>query len=96
MRFLSFPAAVVCAWALPAAAQDWPAAPRAPCWRWPGGPRSGRFADFLRERGYKPAGGRVPDGSDWAGWRNRTDRVFGTLFPPAAQGVPAAGAPQAP
>ncbi len=40
------------------------------------------FAAFLRERGYKPAGGEVPEGSGWASWRNRTDRVFGTLFPP--------------
>ncbi len=39
------------------------------------------FAAFLRERGYKPAGGEVPEGAGWAGWRNRTDRVFGALFP---------------
>ena len=49
---------------------------------WDMGTTNARFAAFLRERGYKPAGGRVPEGSDWAGWRNRTDRVFGTLFPP--------------
>jgi len=60
---------------------------------WDMGATNARFADFLRERGYKPAGGRVSEGSDWAGWRNRTDRVFGTLFPPAANGAPAAGAP---
>jgi outer membrane protein assembly factor BamB len=39
------------------------------------------FAAFLRERGYRPAGGEVPEGAGWAGWRNRTDRVFGALFP---------------
>lgn len=49
---------------------------------WDMGATNARFAAFLRERGYKPAGGRVPEGSDWAGWRNRTDRLFGTLFPP--------------
>jgi enterochelin esterase-like enzyme/outer membrane protein assembly factor BamB len=41
-----------------------------------------RFAAFLRERGYHPAGGEVPEGAGWGGWRNRTDRVFGALFPP--------------
>lgn len=44
-----------------------------------------RFAAFLRERGYLPAGGEVPEGSGWAGWRNRRDGVFGTLFPPRSQ-----------
>ncbi len=45
-----------------------------------------RFDAFLRERGYSPAGGEVPEGAGWAGWRNRTDRVFEALFPapPAA------------
>jgi enterochelin esterase-like enzyme len=46
------------------------------------------FAAFLRERGHIPAGGEVPEGAGWAGWRNRTDRVFGTLFP--AKGAPPA------
>jgi enterochelin esterase-like enzyme len=49
---------------------------------WDLGKVNAQFAGFLRERGYKPAGGQVPEGSGWAGWRNRTDRVFGTLFPP--------------
>jgi enterochelin esterase-like enzyme/outer membrane protein assembly factor BamB len=49
---------------------------------WDMGPTNSRFAALLRERGYKPAGGEVPEGSGWASWRNRTDRVFGTLFPP--------------
>jgi outer membrane protein assembly factor BamB len=49
---------------------------------WDMGAANARFADFLRERGYRPAGGEVPEGSGWSGWRNRTDRVFGTLFPP--------------
>jgi enterochelin esterase family protein len=47
-----------------------------------------RFDAFLRERGYSPAGGEVPEGAGWAGWRNRTDRVFEALFP----APPAAGA----
>lgn len=45
-----------------------------------------RFDAFLRGRGYRPAGGEAPEGAGWAGWRNRTDRVFEALFPapPAA------------
>ena len=56
---------------------------------WDMGTTNARFAAFLRERGYRPAGGQVPEGSDWAGWRNRTDRVFGTLFPPQPAPAPA-------
>jgi enterochelin esterase-like enzyme len=41
-----------------------------------------RFGEFLRERGYRPAGGEALDGFGWASWRNRTDRLFETLFPP--------------
>jgi enterochelin esterase-like enzyme len=52
---------------------------------WDMGTTNARFAAFLRERGYEPSGGQVPEGSGWASWRNRTDRVFGTLFPPAAK-----------
>jgi hypothetical protein len=40
-----------------------------------------RFDAFLRARGYSPAGGEVPEGAGWGGWRNRTDRVFEALFP---------------
>jgi enterochelin esterase-like enzyme/outer membrane protein assembly factor BamB len=40
-----------------------------------------RFSTFLRARGYHPAGGEVPEGAGWGGWRNRTDRVFAALFP---------------
>ena len=51
-----------------------------------------RFTAFLRERGYRPAGGEVPEGSGWAGWRNHTDRLFGTLFP-SRRAASAAGSP---
>ena len=40
-----------------------------------------RFHEFLREKGYRPAGGEALDGFGWASWRNRTDRLFETLFP---------------
>jgi enterochelin esterase family protein len=42
-----------------------------------------RFAAFLRERGYRPAGGEANDGFGWASWRNRTQRVYESLFPAA-------------
>jgi enterochelin esterase-like enzyme len=41
-----------------------------------------RFNALLREKGYRPAGGEAPDGTGWASWRNRTDRLFAALFPP--------------
>ena len=37
----------------------------------------------LSSRGYELSGGEVADSSDWASWRNRTDRVLETLFPAA-------------
>jgi hypothetical protein len=49
---------------------------------------AGHSCELLRGRGYSPAGGEVPEGAGWAGWRNRTDRVFEALFP----APPAAGA----
>ena len=43
-----------------------------------------RFNEYLRSKGYQPAGGEAKDGDGWASWRNRTDRLFMALFPPAA------------
>jgi len=40
-----------------------------------------QFAKTLTDRGYDYVGGEVNDGAGWASWRNRTDRVFETLFP---------------
>ena len=40
-----------------------------------------RFAKALMEKGYRYVGGRVNDGAGWASWRNRTDKVFESLFP---------------
>lgn len=40
-----------------------------------------RFIQYLRERGYKPAGGETHEFFGWASWRNRLDRVLVTLFP---------------
>ena len=44
-----------------------------------------RFNEFLRSKGYQPAGGEAKDGDGWASWRNRTDQLFTALFPPAAE-----------
>jgi hypothetical protein len=52
-----------------------------------------RFDAFLRERGYRPAGGEVPEGAGWAGWRNRTDRLFEALFPARLPVGPAVATP---
>lgn len=51
-----------------------------------------RFAAFLHERGYRLAGGEVPEGAGWGGWRTRTDRVFQSLFPTQPQTVGAGSA----
>ena len=37
--------------------------------------------NLLRERGWQPTGGEVLDGTDWASWRERTDRLLAALFP---------------
>ena len=44
-----------------------------------------RFNEYLRSKGYEPGGGEAKDGDGWASWRNRTDKLLGALFPPAAQ-----------
>ncbi len=35
----------------------------------------------LREAGYKPAGGEVPEGYGWACWRGHTDELLAALYP---------------
>ena len=45
------------------------------------GKSSRSFARLLKARGYSFAGGVVNDGAGRASWKNRTDRVFETLFP---------------
>jgi enterochelin esterase family protein len=44
-----------------------------------------RFNEYLRSKGYQPAGGEARDGDGWASWRNRTDQLFAALCPPAAK-----------
>ena len=36
---------------------------------------------LMRERGYRPAGGEVPEGFGWAVWKARTDDLLVALFP---------------
>ncbi|MEE8170409.1 MAG: alpha/beta hydrolase-fold protein, partial [Phycisphaerae bacterium] len=47
-----------------------------------------KFARFLRDKGYTYVGGEVHDGTGWSSWRNRTDALFGTLFPPTSKQKP--------
>ena len=44
-----------------------------------------RFNEYLRSKGYQPAGGEAKDGDGWASWRNRTDQLFMALFPSPAE-----------
>jgi len=37
--------------------------------------------ELLRERGYRPAGGEVPEGFGWACWRGHTDDMLASLYP---------------
>ena len=39
------------------------------------------FVKLLRENGFQTTGGEINDGSGWANWKNRTDKVFEALFP---------------
>jgi enterochelin esterase-like enzyme len=50
---------------------------------WDVGAFSREFAELLRARGYAPQGGEAHDGTGWASWRNRTDRLLEALFPAA-------------
>ncbi len=45
------------------------------------GKSTASFAQLLKKRGYTFIGGEVNDGAGWASWRNRTDKIFETLFP---------------
>ena len=36
---------------------------------------------MLRQRGYRPTGGEVPEGYGWACWKGRFDEWLGALFP---------------
>ncbi len=39
------------------------------------------FASYLRDRGFKPQGGELNEGTGWSSWKNRTEAVFSSLFP---------------
>ena len=54
---------------------------RNPHENWDIGDSNRRFADKLRGLGYTIAGGEANDGCGWSSWRNRTDKIFETLFP---------------
>ena len=39
------------------------------------------FSQALRDAGYRPAGGEVPEGFGWVNWRGYTDDMLAALFP---------------
>jgi enterochelin esterase-like enzyme len=47
---------------------------------WDNGAENAKFFGFLREKGFRPAGGEVHEGAGWPNWRNRADRVLAALF----------------
>jgi outer membrane protein assembly factor BamB len=48
---------------------------------WDNGTENKKFYAYLREKGYRPAGGEFHEGAGWPSWRNRTDRLLAALFP---------------
>jgi enterochelin esterase-like enzyme len=56
---------------------------RSPQENWDNRDKNRRLTAFLRQHGYMPVGGEVADGAGWSSWKNRTDRVLATLFPPS-------------
>jgi len=39
------------------------------------------FVKTLREKGFKPTGGEIHDGTGWSSWRNRTEALLNAIFP---------------
>ncbi len=54
---------------------------RNPHENWDLGKTNVELGDLLKQRGYTFTGGEVHDGTGWSSWRNRTDKLFQTLFP---------------
>jgi enterochelin esterase-like enzyme/outer membrane protein assembly factor BamB len=44
-----------------------------------------RFVELLRDKKYQVDGGEVNEGSDYASWRRRTDKILQTFFPSQSQ-----------
>ncbi|ANM30955.1 hypothetical protein ABI59_17290 [Acidobacteria bacterium Mor1] len=54
---------------------------RSPHEAWDMGANNARAWDAMRDKGYSPAGGEVPEGFGWAIWSGRTDDMLQALFP---------------
>ena len=54
---------------------------RSPHEAWDVAEENRRTWAFLRERGYRPAGGEVPEGYGWACWTAHLDEMLAALFP---------------
>ncbi len=54
---------------------------RSPHEAWDMAENSRALWQHLREAGYRPAGGELPEGFGWACWRGHTDALLAALFP---------------
>ena len=54
---------------------------RSPHEAWDRAVESRNIWTLLRERGYRPAGGEIPEGYGWMSWRCHTDDLLAALFP---------------
>jgi enterochelin esterase-like enzyme/outer membrane protein assembly factor BamB len=54
---------------------------RSPHEAWDMGEENRRLWAQLREAGYKPAGGEVPEGYGWECWNGHTDELLAALYP---------------
>ncbi len=54
---------------------------RSPHEAWDSAADNRKVWELLRERGYRPTGGEVPEGFSWAFWKSRTDNWLQALFP---------------
>jgi enterochelin esterase family protein len=54
---------------------------RSPHEAWDLGEENRKLWTQLREAGYKPAGGEVPEGYGWACWRGHTEELLAALYP---------------
>ncbi len=54
---------------------------RSPHEAWDMAESNRRLWQALRDRGYRPVGGEVPEGYGWACWQGRTDDWLAALFP---------------
>ena len=65
---------------------------RSPHEAWDLAEEARRTWTFLRERGYRPAGGELPEGYGWACWSAHVDDMLAALFPKRVEPIEATAA----